>query len=43
MKLAMQGIDTKIDYINPHATSTPIGDLREIEAIREVFGKEDVR
>ncbi len=38
MKLAMQGIDTKIDYINPHATSTPIGDLREIEAIREVFG-----
>ena len=27
-----------IDYINPHATSTPIGDLREIEAIREVFG-----
>ena len=27
-----------IDYINPHATSTPIGDLKEIEAIREVFG-----
>ncbi len=42
MKLAMQGIDTKIDYINPHATSTPIGDLKEIEAIREVFGQ-DVR
>ena len=40
MKLAMQGIDTKIDYINPHGTSTPIGDLREIEAIREVFGQE---
>ncbi len=40
MKLAMQGIDTKIDYINPHATSTPIGDLKEIEAIREVFGKD---
>jgi 3-oxoacyl-[acyl-carrier-protein] synthase-1 len=38
MKLAMQGLDTKIDYINPHATSTPIGDLKEIEAIREVFG-----
>jgi 3-oxoacyl-[acyl-carrier-protein] synthase-1 len=28
----------KIDYINPHATSTPIGDLKEIEAIRAVFG-----
>ncbi len=38
MKLAMKDIDCKIDYINPHATSTPIGDLKEIEAIREVFG-----
>ncbi len=38
MKLAMQGLEEKIDYINPHATSTPIGDLKEIEAIREVFG-----
>ena len=28
----------RIDYINPHATSTPIGDIREMEAIREVFG-----
>jgi 3-oxoacyl-[acyl-carrier-protein] synthase-1 len=37
MRLAMQGVDG-IDYINPHATSTPIGDLKEIEAIREVFG-----
>ena len=27
-----------VDYINPHATSTPVGDLKEIEAIREVFG-----
>lgn len=40
MKLAMQGLNSKIDYINPHATSTPIGDLREIEAIRQVFGSE---
>jgi 3-oxoacyl-[acyl-carrier-protein] synthase I len=38
MQLAMAGLDTKIDYINPHATSTPIGDLKEIEAIRQVFG-----
>lgn len=30
--------DCRIDYINPHGTSTPIGDLKEIEAIREVFG-----
>jgi 3-oxoacyl-[acyl-carrier-protein] synthase-1 len=40
MKLAMDGLDAKIDYINPHATSTPIGDIREIEAIREVFGED---
>ncbi len=38
MKLAMQNLGIGIDYINPHATSTPIGDLREIEAMREVFG-----
>lgn len=40
MKLAMDGLDCKIDYINPHGTSTPIGDLREVEAIREVFGSD---
>ncbi len=43
MQQAMQGLDgkgigCKVDYINPHATATPVGDLREIEAIREVFG-----
>ena len=38
MKLAMQGLDRKVDYINPHATATPIGDAKEIEALREVFG-----
>jgi 3-oxoacyl-[acyl-carrier-protein] synthase-1 len=38
MKLAMQTVPDKIDYINPHATSTPIGDIKEIEAVRAVFG-----
>lgn len=38
MRLAMAGLGIKVDYINPHATSTPIGDIREIEALREVFG-----
>jgi 3-oxoacyl-[acyl-carrier-protein] synthase-1 len=37
MEMALNGVDTPIDYINPHATSTPIGDLKEIEAIRYVF------
>ena len=37
MKMAMQGVG-QIDYINPHGTSTPVGDQKEIEAIRAVFG-----
>src|SRR6202165_3067703 len=41
MKMAMATVDTKIDYINPHATSTPAGDPPEIEAIRKVFGTGD--
>ena len=40
MKQAMAGVKNKIDYINPHATSTPIGDKKEIEAIRAVFGSD---
>ena len=40
MNMAMKGISEKIDYINPHATSTPVGDSKEIEAIQEVFGSE---
>ena len=39
MKMAMETIDCEIDYINPHATSTPVGDSREIEALRAVFGE----
>jgi 3-oxoacyl-[acyl-carrier-protein] synthase I len=41
MRMALAGIKMPVDYINPHATSTPIGDLKEIEAIREVFGSGD--
>ena len=38
MKMALQGLDGPIDYINPHATATPVGDKSEASAIREVFG-----
>lgn len=40
MRMALEGVKAKIDYINPHATSTPVGDKKEVEALREVFGKE---
>ncbi|MDV5224916.1 MAG: beta-ketoacyl-ACP synthase I [Pseudomonadota bacterium] len=40
MQMAMQGIDGKIDYINTHGTSTPVGDTKELEAIQEVFGND---
>jgi len=46
MRLAMKGLDgkgvSKIDYINPHATATPVGDQKEIEAIREVFAGAEI-
>jgi len=38
MKLTLDGVQAPVDYINPHATSTPVGDVKEIEAIREIFG-----
>jgi len=37
MEMAMKDLDVPVDYINPHATSTPVGDIKEIEALREVF------
>jgi 3-oxoacyl-[acyl-carrier-protein] synthase-1 len=38
MRQALATVTTPIDYINPHATATPVGDAKEIEAIRAVFG-----
>jgi 3-oxoacyl-[acyl-carrier-protein] synthase I len=38
MQQAMQGLSKPIDYINTHGTSTPVGDVKELWAIREVFG-----
>ena len=38
MRMAMSTCRVPIDYINPHATATPVGDAKEIEALRKVFG-----
>lgn len=37
MKMAMADLDAEIDYLNTHGTSTPVGDVKELAAIREVF------
>lgn len=42
MQQAMSTVNGKIDYINAHGTSTPVGDTRELEALRTVFGNENV-
>lgn len=39
MQQALATVDGQIDYINAHGTSTPVGDMREIEALRNVFGE----
>jgi 3-oxoacyl-[acyl-carrier-protein] synthase I len=39
MRLALEGVEGPVDYINTHGTSTPVGDVKELEAIREVFGE----
>jgi 3-oxoacyl-[acyl-carrier-protein] synthase-1 len=38
MRQAMQGLGRPIDYLNPHGTGTPVGDQKEMEAVRAVFG-----
>ncbi len=40
MRMALAGLQGKVDYINTHGTSTPLGDISELNAIREVFGEE---
>ena len=37
MQMAMQGVDAPIDYVNTHGTSTPVGDVKELGAIQQVF------
>lgn len=39
MKMALQNVDTSVDYLNVHGTSTPVGDVKELWAIRETFGR----
>ncbi|MAL03647.1 MAG: beta-ketoacyl-[acyl-carrier-protein] synthase I [Arenimonas sp.] len=39
MRMAMQGVEAPIDYLNTHGTSTPLGDLVELRAVREAFGE----
>lgn len=43
MKLALEGVQGPVDYINTHGTSTPVGDVKELEAIREVFGENGLK
>ena len=40
MNLAMKDLNRKVDYLNPHGTATPVGDAKEMEAVREVFGQD---
>jgi 3-oxoacyl-[acyl-carrier-protein] synthase-1 len=40
MQMALENVDGPVDYINTHGTSTPVGDVKELEAIRAVFGNQ---
>lgn len=40
MQQALEGVDGPVDYINAHGTSTPVGDIRELKAVRQVFGEQ---
>ena len=42
MQQAMATVDTPVDYINAHGTSTPVGDIRELEAVKETFSGMDI-
>jgi len=42
MQMALENVDGDIDYLNTHGTSTPVGDVKELEAIRTVFGDKQV-
>lgn len=40
MQQALKKVTGPVDYVNPHATSTPVGDIKEAQALREVFGSD---
>lgn len=40
MQMALKDVDTQVDYLNVHGTSTPVGDVKELWAIRETFGSQ---
>ena len=42
MQQAMATVDSPVDYINAHGTSTPVGDIRELEAVKEAFSGMDI-
>ena len=39
MRMALKDLQSKVDYVNSHGTSTPIGDIKELEALKKVFGE----
>jgi 3-oxoacyl-[acyl-carrier-protein] synthase-1 len=42
MRQALQNVDTPIDYVNTHGTSTPVGDIAELDAMRDIFGGDNM-